>query len=613
MIAAPTKPDPPVTITVLVIVPFSVIAVMVFQKYIYFFLSLRHKGERRTKCEQFPVWMVGQTFSTNATKTQTTSSTSISKSRFLLLPTTERERERERDTQARDSLPHKFFLAVVVSMLWAVSLLRRLFMVLSLLLATPRSSSFRLVRLVHRHHQHVAVHHHPQSSHYSTTTATITTTTTTTTTRRMVSSSSLSVSDFVKQYSLSNAKSIAIGNPAGDADSIISAIALAYIDSISNTTTTTTMLPIVSIPHVDLKTLRPETKYLLNLAQVDLDDLIAIDHPNLPTNVNVALVDHNALTVPNKPDWTVTQILDHHLDEGAHVDTCRERNVAFDESTSSALVASTCTLMVERYLQGSSSTTTTTTTTTLSFPPSIAILLLGVILLDSINLSTKAGKVTPRDEAAVNTLLSNTQWSDLTLPTEIVKKEEDKEQQNQDYHYQPDPTLLFDTLQNQKFSPEFWKSLSVRQALTLDYKSFGEGNTKFGISSILLPSIDFSTGPPQILKEAESLISEQELQVLGIMFFYMTNTNNNDNDGGDDDDDNIPKRELIVIGNKSSTMITERLVKYLLDNQTLELKQEYSLTDDNGVQQLVLLQQGNSKASRKQVAPLFMEFFSFHS
>ena len=151
----------------------------------------------------------------------------------ILFPpfTDNRERERERDPS--QGFPFTvFFGCFVISMLLAVSSLRRLFMVLSLLVATPRSSSFRFVRLFHRHYQHVAVHRHPQSSHHSTTT--------TTTTQRMVSLSSLSVSNFLKQSSLSNAKSIAIGNPAGDADSIISAIALAYIDSTCTTTTTTT-------------------------------------------------------------------------------------------------------------------------------------------------------------------------------------------------------------------------------------------------------------------------------------------------------------------------------------------------------------------------------------
>ena len=107
------------------------------------------------------------------------------------------------------------------------------------------------------------------------------------------------VSDFVKDAALALTTSsstttttsqpipISLGNPAGDADSIISAIALAYIDTMSsaescssNTGDTsssaiTTTTPIVSIPYESLTTQRPETKYLLQqLAKIDLNDLI---------------------------------------------------------------------------------------------------------------------------------------------------------------------------------------------------------------------------------------------------------------------------------------------------------------------------------------------------
>jgi len=63
-----------------------------------------------------------------------------------------------------------------------------------------------------------------------------------------------------------------------------------------------------------------------------------------------------------------------------------------------ALVASTCTLVAERYLSLSSSSSSPLTTP-------IALLLLGVILLDSVCLDGRAGKVTPRDEVAARALM----------------------------------------------------------------------------------------------------------------------------------------------------------------------------------------------------------------
>jgi exopolyphosphatase len=391
--------------------------------------------------------------------------------------------------------------------------------------------------------------------------------------RMSTTTSSTSVSDFLKSTSLSTSNAISLGNPAGDADSIVSAIALAYMDSAFGDEKTK-MAPIVSISHEVLKTQRPETKRLLQLANIDLDDLMAMDYPDLPSKISVSLVDHNFLKWNNKPDWTVTAILDHHLDERKHLDTCEERNIAFDASTSSALVASTCTLMVERFPASE------------EFPPSLAILLLGVILLDSINLSHKAGKVTPRDEAAVQTLLNRTDWSSLNLPAEIV---------GDDVTKQPDLTRLFDTLQSQKFHPDFWNSLSVLQALKLDYKSFAiqPTNKVFGISSVLQTMTEFLANDDLLdaVLEQEGQSFVEDLELLGIMFFSVV--------------DDTPQRQIILIGKDEKKL--DNLVNFFTSEGSLQV-QPLDKTSKNDLH-MICLKQRNFKASRKQVAPILMEYF----
>jgi exopolyphosphatase len=371
-----------------------------------------------------------------------------------------------------------------------------------------------------------------------------------------------SLSEFLKTVTLKDFSKVTLGNPAGDADSIVGAIALAYIDGNS--------VPIISIPHQDLSTQRPETKYLLtNLAKIELLDLTAIDNETLPESTNVSLVDHNVLTLDRK--WEVRSILDHHLDEEHHMDTCDERIIAFDKKTSTALVASSCTLMTERFLSLYPKQ---------DFPPSLAILLLGVILIDSVNLNQKAGKVTPRDEEAVQALMQHTDWSALDLPSELLNES------------LPDCTKIFDTLQSQKFHPNFWNGLSVKQALKLDYKSFSSGDKAFGISSVLQAMPDFMQRA-QILESIQKEQLLQGLEFLAIMHFSIV--------------DDTPMRQITLIA--ANRDLLELILHFMKAEGSLQVEEvDYHQKHDTSLH-MICLDQENSKASRKQVAPLLMEFF----
>jgi exopolyphosphatase len=65
--------------------------------------------------------------------------------------------------------------------------------------------------------------------------------------------------DFLNDVRHQPTRSVVIGNEAGDADTIVSAVALAYVESVKSSQTKT---PIVAIPKADLETLSPEVGLL---------------------------------------------------------------------------------------------------------------------------------------------------------------------------------------------------------------------------------------------------------------------------------------------------------------------------------------------------------------
>jgi exopolyphosphatase len=215
-----------------------------------------------------------------------------------------------------------------------------------------------------------------------------------------------------------------------------------------------------------------------------------------------------------------------------------------------------------------------------SFPPSLSILLLGVILLDSINGNEKAGKVTPRDVAAIQALQTRSDWSQLDLPPELLDDDEP---------HRPNNTKLFDTLQNQKFHPDFWRGLTTLQALKLDYKSFQVQGKSFGVATVLQTMKDFFERPHIVPSIREGF---PNLKVFGIMFMTIQ--------------DDKPQRQLALVAPAKETL--EQLVVFLQSEGSLQIKVTTTETEEDGWH-LVYINQGNAAASRKQVVPILMEYF----
>lgn len=169
-----------------------------------------------------------------------------------------------------------------------------------------------------------------------------------------------------------------IGNEAGDADSIISALTLGYVMSSSRSNNTTLLqqqqVPVVSISRAEME-LRRDAAILLDLVGIDIQKLLYLDDDIVTDNLmpsasastseeddsnisslSITLVDHNRLRhMFSHLNPYVTEIIDHHQDEGYHrhvVADSGKRNIAF--ANGHATVASTCTLVAERLFENMS-------------------------------------------------------------------------------------------------------------------------------------------------------------------------------------------------------------------------------------------------------------------
>lgn len=378
------------------------------------------------------------------------------------------------------------------------------------------------------------------------------------------------------QHKHNPTQSFVVGNDAGDADSIISAISLAFIEG---------KTPIVSISRDSFVDERPDVAMLIELAGISnaFDKLLFIDDLKMMLDSSsdgnarrLTLVDHNTINSSIRKFRRmieVVEIVDHHVDENLYTDTCsaKRRNIAFHDGI--ALVASTATLVTELLLNQTSNP-----------PASLSTLLVGVILLDSVNLDESIGKVTQRDRDAVSHILSQTDWSSSSELLAFLK---------------PNGTIdtdkLFNQLEHAKYSPEFWGTLTVERALSYDYKAFHYGKEKFGISTILTPGNQFVEKEDFLPKTAKYMRSK-DVTFLGIMFTFY------------DPSSGALRRQLAFCSSRhawrgiGSDLIGSNIYKVL----DLKVVRKQWSNDEIEVH---LFEQGNIAPSRKQIGPMLVNFF----
>lgn len=397
------------------------------------------------------------------------------------------------------------------------------------------------------------------------------------------------------QLSAINTK-VYLGNEAADADSIVSSLCCSYFDFLQHSvlpvesTVSKAFIPFVSINRCELR-LRRDVEVLLGKVNVLLEDLVCLDDiPSFvglnPDSVHVTLLDHNHLSSKEvsfikrlcKIDASlplVTEIIDHHADFGQHVECCGMfRNIAYNNEQNVAEAGSACTLLAEKFLSQAK-----------RLDSDIATLLLGVIALDTINMSPQAGKGTPRDATAIAELAKVTSHSTQGL---------------------------YDELSNAKLDRGYWNGLSAADCLLLDYKLFhvaasSDSGLKFdiGMAAVLLPIEDFLSKADLV---GASAVYLQTCDILVVMTLY--------------DVRDVIHRDLLFISKSEDRLHsieqflndTER-TKLDLKLQAMDLKDtNYDAADSlasNGLHYRVY-RQGNIKASRKQLSPLLNKYYELY-
>lgn len=326
-----------------------------------------------------------------------------------------------------------------------------------------------------------------------------------------------------------------IGNEAADLDSMQAAVLLAYLRG---------SVPVINIPRGDFK-LRTEAVYLITEAGIDVDSLIFADEIDLDGllaagRLSVVLVDHNKLAAAQeKFAPVVTGVVDHHKDEGL-----------FPEVSPRIIepVGSVATLVAELMLAKDESL----------LDAGVSKLLLGTILLDTVNLDPAAERATPKDQQMVDTLLARTG---------------------------ADRQQLFDDLQREKFNVS---SLGTEDLLRKDYKEWKLGEVQVGIGSVLLPIADWLKKESDLAGAMDAFASSRNLDVLIAMNAYTSPSFT---------------RELVVYCPKQD--LREQLLSFLA-NSDLQLSE----ISGSSSPALALYAQGNLGYSRKKLQPLLSDLFT---
>eukprot|EP00935_MAST-01C_sp_MAST-1C-sp1_P002349 g2349.t1 len=270
-----------------------------------------------------------------------------------------------------------------------------------------------------------------------------------------------------------------IGNQAGDLDTIVSSLALAYFEQSQDDSRT--FVPLMPFTRSEFR-LRGDARKLFEQADFAFDGQGApssllfideVDWQQVGKDTSVMLTDHNKLH-PGYSSYFpggVLKIVDHHKNEQAHPEVSEESK-HLDEG-----VASACTLVGNMLLESG-----------LSIPCDLATLLLGTVLVDTRNFSTEKKLFNERDTQVVEALEA------MLFPTsaEANKAEagagsagagagagaEQRQQRRGDW---------FAELMDARYDVS---ALSVADLLKLDYKqvqaSFGQDVVRVGCAAIFV-------------------------------------------------------------------------------------------------------------------------------
>ncbi|NXW63576.1 PRUN1 Exopolyphosphatase, partial [Eurystomus gularis] len=336
---------------------------------------------------------------------------------------------------------------------------------------------------------------------------------------------------------------VVMGNEACDLDSTVSALALAYFLAKTSPSPKAAFVPVLNIPRADLA-LRTETTFLLREQGIPPASLVFRDEIDLgglhrAGLLSLTLVDHHVLPGADAAlEEAVVEVLDHRPLERDRAAGCR---------VTAEPVGSCATLVTERIAQG---------------PPGVldrltAALLHGTILLDCVNLSPAAGKVTPRDVACVSLL--EARFPDL-----------------------PARDAVFEALQAAKFDVS---GLTTEQMLRKDLKVLSGDELVLAISAIYV-DLDTFLRRPGLLQDLEAFCRARGYEGLVAMTISFN-------------EHNEPSRQLAIYSQHDTLRGTVCRALEEATTPALHLQPLASPWPS-----LATYAQGNALASRKKVLPL---------
>ena len=335
-----------------------------------------------------------------------------------------------------------------------------------------------------------------------------------------------------------------MGNEAADLDSMASSVVYAYYLQSQNSDGKSIYLPLINIPKEDFK-LRTEAVYLFTEAGIDTDNLIFSDEINIEEiaksgKLEIILVDHNRIAGSfSEYSENVIEVIDHHKDEGIY-----SKEIATIEAVGSA-----STLVTEKILEKDK----------FFFDKNTAQLMLGTILLDTVNFNPDAKRTTEKDLKTAEFLLKN---------------------------FNLDQEKLFEKLQFEKFNTA---SLSTTDLLRKDYKEWKMGNKMCGFSSALLPAVKWLAKDGSISGNITAYCKSKNLDILFIMIAYTE-----------------PEftREMIIFSEDGT--LRKEIIKCMNDND-LQLEPLSGIKNPDSIQMDIFAQK-NTAYSRKKLQPVIQDF-----
>lgn len=363
---------------------------------------------------------------------------------------------------------------------------------------------------------------------------------------------------------------LVIGNESADLDSIVCAISYAWFlhttaVQADETAGRLVTVPVIGVPRADWE-LRPETQYLfderLGFSAEHVwfsDDLARILPSSDQTSaaLQIVLVDHNsmcqemsALLAPN-----VTEILDHHVDEGRYSSTVEP------DKRRIAIVGSCTTLVTEKIVSSGYKDDLLA----LPHAAQLRTLLLAPILIDTAFFDPAVQTGTPLDRDMSDLLIEG-----LFSPDEVTK--------------------LFTALREKKANILF---LTNQQLLRKDYKQWAlAGQLECGISSIGLPLARLSASQRGDFENTLwTFKSDRRLDLLVVLTNFR------------DDEDNF-KRQILVVAEEPLLSQVSDFLSHSTDLNIVPL----TLSEIARSPRLLSFDQTNLKASRKQVQPAIVRF-----